>query len=141
VSGVSVEQLRRHWQERIPFNRLCGFVVSRWDDTGVRMEVDDAEALSNGIGSMHGGVVATLVDTVANAAAITVGDFAAGTQVVTVSMTINYTGPARGHLVADAACDGPRRTLRSVTVDVRDDHGAAVASGLVVVKVSGPVDP
>ena len=105
------------------------------------MEVDDAEALSNGIGSMHGGVVATLVDTVANAAAITVGDFAAGTQVVTVSMTINYTGPARGHLVADAACDGPRRTLRSVTVDVRDAHGAAVASGLVVVKVSGPVDP
>lgn len=95
MSGVSVDQLRRHWQERIPFNRLCGFVVSRWDDTGVRMEVDDAEALSNGIGSMHGGVVATLVDTVANAAAITVGDFAAGTQVVTVSMTINYTGPAR----------------------------------------------
>ena len=37
MSGVSVDQLRRHWQERIPFNRLCGFVVSRWDDTGVRM--------------------------------------------------------------------------------------------------------
>ena len=38
------------------------------------MEVDDAEGLANGVGSMHGGVVATLVDTVANAAAITVGD-------------------------------------------------------------------
>jgi uncharacterized protein (TIGR00369 family) len=136
---VSVEQLRRHWQERIPFNRLCGFVVSRWDDTGVRMEVEDAEGLSNGVGSMHGGVVATLVDTVANAAAITVGDFAPGTQVVTVSMTVNYTGPARGHLVADAVCNGPRRTLRSVTVDVRDDRGGPVASGLVVVKVSAGV--
>ena len=139
MSGVSVEQLRRHWQERIPFNRLCGVVVSRWDDTGVRMEVDDAEALSNGVGSMHGGVVATLVDTVANAAAITVGDFAPGTQVVTVSLTVNFTGPARGHLVADAACNGPRRTLRSVTVDVRDELGAPVASGLVVVKVSAGV--
>ena len=107
MSGVSVDQLRRHWQERIPFNRLCGFVVSRWDDTGVRMEVDDAEALSNGIGSMHGGVVATLVDTVANAAAITVGDFAAGTQVVTVSMTINYTGPR-----AAISSPTPRATAR-----------------------------
>jgi uncharacterized protein (TIGR00369 family) len=136
---VSVEQLRRHWQERIPFNRMCGFVVTRWDDTGVRMEVDEAETLSNGVGSMHGGVVATLVDTVANAAAITVGDFAPGTQVVTVSMTVNYTGPGRGHLVADAVCTGPRRTLRSVTVDVRGDRGAPVASGLVVVKVSAGV--
>jgi acyl-CoA thioesterase len=138
VSAVSVDQLRRHWQERVPFNRLCGFVVSRWDDAGVRMEVDDAEALSNGIGAIHGGVVATLVDTVANAAAITIGDFAPGTQVVTVSMTVNYTGPARGHLVADAVCSGPRRRLRSVTVDVRDDRGAPVATGLVVVKVSSP---
>ena len=49
-------------------------MVSRWDDDGVRMEVDDAEDLANGVGSMHGGVVATLVDTVANAAAITVGE-------------------------------------------------------------------
>jgi uncharacterized protein (TIGR00369 family) len=138
VSTVPVEQLRRHWQERIPFNRLCGFVVSRWDDAGVRMEVDDADDLSNGLGSMHGGVVATLVDTVANAAAIGVGDFAPGTQVVTVSMTVNYTGPARGHLVADGVCTGPGRSLRSVRVEVRDQLGAPVASGLAVVKVSSP---
>ena len=136
MNSVSVEQLRRHWQEGIPFNRLCGFVVSRWDDAGVRMEVDDADPLSNGVGSMHGGVVASLVDTVANAAAITVGDFPPGTQVVTVSMTVNYTGPARGHLVADAVCNGRGHTLRSVSVEVSDDRGAPVASGLVVVRVS-----
>ena len=94
MSSVPIEELRRHWQERIPFNRLCGFVVSRWDDTGVRMEVDDAEGLANGVGSMHGGVVATLVDTVANAAAITLGDFGPGARVATVSMTVHYNRPA-----------------------------------------------
>ena len=70
------------------------------------MEVDDADDLANGVGSMHGGVVATLVDTVANAAAVTVGEFGRGTQVATVSMTVHYTGPAHGHLVADAMCNG-----------------------------------
>ena len=74
------------------------------------MEVDDRDDLANGVGSMHGGVVATLVDTAANAAAVTVGDFAPGTQVVTVSMTVNYTGPARGHLVAEATCTARGRS-------------------------------
>lgn len=138
MSTVPIETLVRHWQERIPFNRVCGFVVSRWDEHGVRMEVDDAETLSNGVGTMHGGAVATLIDTVANAAAITVGAFEPGTKVGTVSMTVNYTGPARNHLVADATCTARGRTLCSVNVDVRDADGGAVASGLVVVKVSRP---
>jgi len=138
VSTVPIDALVRHWQERIPFNRLCGFVVSRWDDHGVRMEVDDRDELTNGIGAMHGGVVATLVDTAANAAAITVDAFAPGTRVMTVSMTVNYTGPARDHLVADATCTARGRSLCSVGVDVRDANGAPVATGLVVVKVSPP---
>ena len=102
------------------------------------MEVDDRDDLANGVGAMHGGVVATLVDTAANAAAVTVGAFAPGTRVTTVSMTVNYTGPARGHLVADATCTARGRSLCSVAVDVRDANGAPVATGLVVVKVSPP---
>jgi acyl-CoA thioesterase len=138
VSGVSVDQLRRHWQERIPFNRLCGFMVSQWDEHGVRMEIDDRDDLANGVGSMHGGVVATLIDTAANAAAVTVDAFAPDTLIATVSMTVNYTGPARGHIVAEATCIARGRRLCSVNVDVRDANGAPIATGLVVVKVSAP---
>lgn len=135
------EALARYWQERIPFNRGCGFVVTRWDDDGVRMEVDETDALSNGAGSMHGGVVATLIDTVANAAAIPLDDWTPGSQIVTVSMTVHYTGPARGHLVADATCARRGRSLTSVSVDVHDASGALVAHGVVVVKVSVAVVP
>ena len=138
MNSIPVEVLVRHWQERIPFNRQCGIVVSRWDEHGVRMEVDDRDDLANGVGSMHGGVVATLVDTAANAAAVTVGAFAPGTLIATVSMTVSYTGPARGHIVAEAACTARGRSLCSVNVDVRDANGAPVATGLVVVKVSPP---
>jgi uncharacterized protein (TIGR00369 family) len=136
VTRTKAESLGYHWQERIPFNKLCGFTVTRWDDDGVRMETDETPELSNGVGTMHGGVVATLIDTAANAAAIVVDDFEPDTLVVTVSMTVNYVGPARGHLVAQAVCTKRGRSLNSVTVDVRDGNDALVAQGLVVVKVA-----
>ncbi len=136
MSRTRAESLGHHWQERIPFNKLCGFTVTRWDDDGVRMEAVETDELSNGAGSMHGGVVATLIDTAANAAAIVVDDFQPATQVVTVSMTVNYVGPPRGRIVADAVCTKRGRRLNAVAVDVRDGDDTLVAQGLVIVKVS-----
>lgn len=136
-----VARLARFWEERIPFNRRCGFTVTRWDDEGVSMEVDETDDLSNGAGSVHGGVIATLIDTVANAAAITPADFAPGSLVATVSMTVNYVRPARGHLTARARCARDRGSVRSVTVDVVDAGDELVAHGLVTVKVSVVGDP
>ena len=141
MTARRAESLARFWQERIPFNRECGFVVTHWDDDRVRMEVDDAVVLSNGVGSIHGGVIATLIDTVANAAAIPLDEWTADSQIVTVSMTVHYTGPARGRLVADAACARRGRSLTSVSVDVHDTDGALVAHGVVVVKVSAGAVP
>ena len=40
VSGDRAEVLSRFWAERIPFNALCRFAVTRWDVDGVSMEVD-----------------------------------------------------------------------------------------------------
>ena len=141
MSGDRAEVLARFWAERIPFNALCRFAVTRWDVDGVCMEVDQRDDLSNGVGSVHGGVIATLVDTVANAAAIPLDDFAPGSRVATISMTVNYLAPARGHLTASAACARRRGSVRSVTVDVRDDTSAVVAHGVVVVKVSAAATP
>lgn len=131
----------RFWTERIPFNRRCGFIVTRWDDTGVRMEVDETDDLSNGVGSVHGGVIASLIDTAANAAAITPSEFAPGSLVATVSMTVNYVRPGRGHLSADARCARERGSVRSVTVDVVDAADELVAHALVTVKVSVAAAP
>ena len=60
--------LRRHWEAKIPFNALCGFRVTSWTPEGVTMEATYEERLGNSLGSMHGGVLATLVDTAASAA-------------------------------------------------------------------------
>lgn len=136
MSTDATAALTRFWEERIPFNRRCGFSVTRWDDEGVVMEVEQTDDLTNGVGSVHGGVVASLVDTAANAAAITPADFGPGSRAATVSITVNYVSPARGHLVAHARRARERGSVHSVTVEVRDDGGELVAQGLVTVKVS-----
>src|SRR5438552_8673457 len=121
------DTLARFWAERIPFNKHCGFAVTRWDDDAVCMEVDETDDLSNGVGSMHGGVIATLIDTVANAAAISLDDFSPGSGVATVSMTVNYVRPGRAPLIATAECARDRGSVRSVSVDVRDASDRLVA--------------
>jgi uncharacterized protein (TIGR00369 family) len=141
MTAARADTLARFWTERIPFNQRCGFAVTRWDDDGVRMEVDETHEHSNGAGSVHGGVIATLVDTVANAAAIPLDDFPPGSSVATVSMTVNYMRPARGHLAATATCARRRGSVRSVAVDVHDGPGDLVAQGLVTVKVSVAAAP
>jgi uncharacterized protein (TIGR00369 family) len=141
MSDPRADSLARFWSERIPFNVRCGFSVRSWDDDGVAMEFDQTDDLSNGVGSIHGGVVATLVDTVANAAAISLDDFPAGSTVATVAMTVNYVRPARGHVVATATCARRRGSVRSVTVEVRDGDRELVAHGLVTVKVSAAAAP
>jgi len=141
VTGPRAAGLARFWTERIAFNRQCGFVVTHWDDDRVVMEFDETDDHSNGAGSVHGGVVATLVDTVANAAAISLDDFPAGSTVATVAMTVNYVRPARGHVVATATCARRRGSVRSVTVEVRDGDRELVAHGLVTVKVSVAAAP
>jgi uncharacterized protein (TIGR00369 family) len=135
------DTLAHFWSERVPFNRRCGFAVTRWDDEGVRMEFDETDDHLNGAGSLHGGVIASLVDTVANAAAIDVDDFAPGSTVATVAMTVNYVRPARGHVVATAASARGRGAMRSVTVEVHDGSGELVARGLVSVKLSVVAGP
>jgi uncharacterized protein (TIGR00369 family) len=136
VSRSRREELTRFWNERIPFNRLCGITITDWDPGRVRMEVDPTDDLSNGVGSVHGGVVAAIIDTAANAAAIPIDDFARGSTAATVSMTVNYVVPARGRLAASAACVKPHGAMRSVAVDVHDATGTLVAHGLVTVRVS-----
>jgi uncharacterized protein (TIGR00369 family) len=125
--------LRRHWEEGIAFNTLCGFRVTRWEHDGVTMEVDFAERLSNSLGSLHGGVIATLVDTAAGGAVAAQDDYDPRTPLSTVSLTVQYLAAARGRVVVEAHCTKRGRQLTYVQVDARDGSGAPVAQALVTV--------
>lgn len=128
--------LRRHWESKVAFNALCGFQVTRWDPAGVTMEVEFEERLSNSLGSFHGGVIASLIDTAANGAVAAQDDYEPTSPMNTVSLTVQYLAAARERIVVDAHCAKRGGQLTFVEVAARSASGKIVAQALVTVSQS-----
>ena len=108
---------------------LLGLDVRRLDDGGATVTLDADERHLNQGGTVHGGAIATLVDTAMGAAVF------AGTdddeRPVTVEMKVGYLEPASpGRLTATARVRrrGSRFTVLEVDVE-QDDKVVAFATG------------
>lgn len=136
------EEEQQQWRERFRtimvgtrFIASLGVVVDAWSADEVVLRVPFAEHLTNDGREYHGGVVAALLDT-AGAAAVWAGhDFEKGMRASTVSMTVNYTGRAKGDLVATARCVKRGRDLSFSEIHVSDPEGRAVANGTLVYRI------
>jgi len=126
----------REQMPRTPYIAGLGIVIEEWSPEGARLRLPFAAHLTNDGAAYHGGVVASLVDS-AGAAAVWAGhDFGKGMRAATVSMTVNYTGAARGtDLVADAICVKRGRDLSFSEIRVRDAEGRAVATATLVYRI------
>jgi uncharacterized protein (TIGR00369 family) len=118
------------------FIASLGIVAERWEEGGVRLRLPFEPRLTNDGAVHHGGVVATLMDT-AGASSVWAGhDFEKGTRAATVSMTVNFTGAARGSdLIADAVCVKRGRELAFAEIRVTDPAGKSVATGTLVYRI------
>lgn len=129
---------RERWEHGVRFNRLCRMRVLRWDADGVEMALPYAEDLSAHEDTFHGGVVSALIDTAGGGAVMADHDFAKGSRLSTVSLSVQFLEPARGpQLVAHAVCDRRGGRIHHAVVEVRDSAGAVCARGQVVVTISG----
>jgi uncharacterized protein (TIGR00369 family) len=130
---------REHWAHGIPFNQHCGIEVRRWDGEAVELFLPYAEALSAHDRIFHGGVVSALLDTTASGAVMAGHDFAKGSRLTTISLSVHYLSVAPGEdLMAIGWCT---RRGRSVHFAQAQACGAAsgkvVATGQVAVSISG----
>jgi uncharacterized protein (TIGR00369 family) len=131
------EELRarfRHvYQDEVPFNGLIGMKVTRWDADGVRFEVPFRDELASHAATFHGGVLAALIDAAAGGAVLAGHDFANGSRLSTVGMTVHYLSAApQEDLVAEAVCTRRGRNLNYVHVDVvSSETRKPLAEGLV----------
>ncbi|PLX92614.1 MAG: PaaI family thioesterase [Desulfuromonas sp.] len=93
-----------------------------------RMEVTVAEKHLNFYGGAHGGLLATLVDTVCFFAEPLLP---AGRTLTTSQLTVNYLRPAAlgDHLIAEAKILHLGRRTVHVDVTVRNQHDALVVHG------------
>lgn len=119
-----------------PYISHLGIVAEEWSEDGVRLRLPFDPAHSNDGKALHGGAIASLVDT-AGAAAVWAGhDFDKGWKAATVSLTVNYLGAAlQTDLVAEARCVKRGTELHFAEISVRDTAGKPVAQGLLTYRI------
>jgi uncharacterized protein (TIGR00369 family) len=136
VSGTIFDQLDQVFGSS-GYRRTMGLRILRAPESDPHAAIVECEVsmpYANTQGVAHGGLISGLIDTAAGIAVkLAAGD--AQLPVATVSLTINYHRPGQ-----------VGRTLRAVgrrisgsrtpccAVEVHDDHGTHVASGLVTLR-------
>ena len=130
------EEIMRRFLPSSPFPGHLGIRLVDIGPGSARLGLPFAEALVTVGSTVHGGAVASLIDTAAMVAAWSGGEVPDKLRGSTVGLTISYLTPADGEdLEATATVLRRGRSIVHVDVDVRTASGAAVAKGLVTYKL------
>lgn len=115
-----------------PFPAHLGIELVEIDDGQARLRLPFRDEVVT-IGTVvHGGAIATLVDTAAMAAAWAGAEVPDRLRGSTVGLTISYLAPADGvDVTASAEVVRRGRRLATVRVDATTDDGTLVATALV----------
>lgn len=117
--------------EESPFVAHCGLVLETLDEGRCELKLPLEAAHANAYGNLHGGVVATLADTVSGVAAWTLA--APGERVSTLELKVNFVAGVQtmeGELRAVGAVIHRGRTTAVVEADVEDAEGRRIARSL-----------
>lgn len=119
--------------------KLNGFLhnlggrLTVWEPNRTVIELDVADLLLNGIGVVHGGVMATLIDTVGARAGVFCTTPGNVRQAMTVSLNVNLVGNVeQGVLIAEGRVRKAGKTIFVSSCDVHDGDGNLLATGEVV---------
>jgi len=108
----------------IPFVRLLGFELTRFEGGQSEITYDVAPEHENSFGVAHGGACMTLLDvSMATAARSVHPDLG----VVTIEMKTTFMQPARGFLTAKGRLMHRTATMAFTEATVYDSHGRACA--------------
>ena len=128
---LTPEQERRVREafEEIPFARLLGIELGELRRGAATLHLEARDELKRNRGILHGGVVASLADTAAAFAVLTLGE--AGDATTTVDLTVHYLRPlAAGRATARARVLRAGRRILSISVEVLDENQALAATAL-----------
>jgi len=129
---ITPEKLRliREKFETNHFPRSLGIELDLIENGRARLSLEVTQRHLQLAGVMHGGAIATLIDT-AVAFAI-VGASEPGARFTTIEMKVNYLSPIReGRVVADAKLIRDGRRIVVSDCDVFDSQGKLAAKGLL----------
>jgi uncharacterized protein (TIGR00369 family) len=131
-----LEPLARQWIEGViaesPVAKALGVEVVALEVDLVRMRVPYDDQLTTVPGTVHGGVIATLIDiagAAASASGVATDDGATGGA--TSHLSVTYLARASGDLTAEARVVHRSRSMTQSEVSVHGADGRLVATGQV----------
>ncbi len=112
-----------------PFYRHMGMTAKIPGEGTSRLELPAAEITHNLYGTVHGGVLAALIDSACGVALGTV--MAQGETIVTVDLRINFIAPVKqGVLIAEGKVIHKGRNTGVAEATIRSEEGQLVAKGM-----------
>ena len=127
-------QFARDYQKRIPFIQHLQMRTEALDKGTARLSVAVEPHLTNSLGTVHGGVIMSLLDVALCTAARTLHPESVG--VITINLTTSFIGAGSGSkLYADARVLKDGRSMSFVEAEAKNDDGTLVAKAVATVRV------
>ena len=127
-------QFTRDYQKKIPFVSHLKILTETLGDGAARLSLPIEPHLTNSLGTVHGGVIMSLLDVAVCTAARTLHPASMG--VVTIDLSVSFTGGGRGaRLYADARVMKDAKSMTFVEGEAKNEDGALVAKAIATVRV------
>ena len=127
-------QFTRDYQKKIPFVAHLKILTETLGQGSARLSLPIEPHLTNSLGTVHGGVIMSLLDVALCTAARTLHPDSVG--VVTIDMSVSFVGGGSGaRLAAEARVLKDARTMSFVEAEARNEDGSLVAKAISTVRV------
>jgi len=127
-------EFTREYQRKIPFVSHLKILTETLGHGEARLSLPIEPHLTNSFGTVHGGVILSLLDVTLCTAARTLHPDSTG--VITIDMSTSFIGAGSGtRLVAEARVMKDTRSMSFVEGEAKNEDGSLVAKAIATVRV------
>ena len=127
-------EFAREYQKKIPFLQHLKIQTDELGQGTARLSLPVELEFTNSLGTVHGGVIMSLLDVAVCTAARTLHPESIG--VITIDMSVSFIGGGTGpRLYADARVLRDGRSMSFVEGEAKNDDGSLVAKAIATVRV------
>ena len=127
-------QFTRDYQKKIPFVSHLKILTEALGEGTARLSLPIEPHLTNSLGTVHGGVIMSLLDVALCTAARTLHPESTG--VVTIDLSTSFVGGGSGaRLFADARVLKDGKSMTFVEAEAKNADGSLVAKAIATVRV------
>jgi uncharacterized protein (TIGR00369 family) len=124
----------REYQKKIPFVQHLKILTEELGEGTARLSLPVEREFTNSLGTVHGGVIMSLLDVALCTAARTLHPDSVG--VITIDLSTSFIGGGSGErLIAEARVLKDARTMSFVEGEARNADGSLVAKAMATVRV------